>query len=186
MRNKSKRCSLPSSLLVSRLILPPSRLLGEYTTRAGTEAELSSRLRLAHKANVAGQNLFPGVGGIPSAQHGADVTRCDYAVDSDNPERIVIAPVWDIERSRIRSRLATINSFRTADSVAGPGVRMNFAALFEKLLEIEKAAATGDYCIVHGLVVEAEGLMLDLERQAINLLENRAAIHTAPQKLNTI
>jgi hypothetical protein len=48
---------------------------------------------------------------------------------------------------------------------------MSFATLFEKLLEIEKAAVSGDFSAVHALTIEAEELMLQLEREVMDQFE---------------
>jgi hypothetical protein len=47
---------------------------------------------------------------------------------------------------------------------------MTFETLFDKLLEVERAAATGDFGVILGLTIEAEGMVLQLERELIDTL----------------
>lgn len=48
---------------------------------------------------------------------------------------------------------------------------MTFANLLQKLIQIETAAAPGDLRAVHALSIEAQELMLKLERHLIDQLE---------------
>lgn len=50
---------------------------------------------------------------------------------------------------------------------------MDFAKLLEKLLQIEMAAAKGDFSVIHALTIEAEELAIDLEREMIDRLEKQ-------------
>ena len=47
---------------------------------------------------------------------------------------------------------------------------MTFQTLFDRLLEVERAAATGDFGVILGLTIEAEGMVLQLERELIDVL----------------
>lgn len=50
---------------------------------------------------------------------------------------------------------------------------MSFAVLLAKLLQIETVAATGDLGAIHALVIEAEDMVLKLERDLIDELDRR-------------
>lgn len=52
-------------------------------------------------------------------------------------------------------------------------IRMTFALLLEKLLQIESAAASGDAAITRVLTMEAEKILLQLQRDTIDGLQAR-------------
>jgi hypothetical protein len=56
---------------------------------------------------------------------------------------------------------------------------VSFATLFEKLLQIERAAATGDIALVRALAIEAEEQVLQLERELIEQFEKQSDLRRA-------
>ena len=56
---------------------------------------------------------------------------------------------------------------------------MNFATLFDKLLEIERAISRRDFAVILGLTMEAEDIVLELERLTIDELEHPGTLRRA-------
>lgn len=51
---------------------------------------------------------------------------------------------------------------------------MTFATLLDKLIQIEVAASAGDFASVRSLTLEAEEMVLHLEREIIDVLQAKA------------
>ena len=51
---------------------------------------------------------------------------------------------------------------------------MTFATLLDKLIQIEVAASAGDFASVRSLTLEAEEMVLHLEREIIDVLHEKA------------